>query len=180
MTNLGIDRKRLRQLTLPLRATEVLPLGGAVVAPSTEGAPTRAPNEQEVALVMAAETRPPKIKKVRVDLSVLEKRNICMAMDARADDKNHRAATVAKQYGNMHAAVVRRIYAEREKWFRLYREGLGSFEQIRKPRKHEIIYTKGKEVLETIRESQSVVTKSLPRFPGIPRFVSHVCRSTQP
>ena len=61
MTNLGIDRKRLRQLTLPLRETEVLPLGGAVVAPSTEGAPTRAPNEQEVSLVMAAETRPPKI-----------------------------------------------------------------------------------------------------------------------
>ena len=32
-------------MTLPLRATEVLPLGGAVVAPSTEGAPTRAPNK---------------------------------------------------------------------------------------------------------------------------------------
>ena len=159
--SLGPDRKRLRQLTLPLRATNILPLGGAVVAPSTEGAPMRALTVEEVARV-TADTLAPEVRrprKVRVELSVLEKRNMCMAIDARAGNKA-RFKIVAETY-KMAPQVVHRIYKEKAKWFELYAGGLGKFQQIHKPRQHSELYQKGKELLETIRESQSVVTKSL-------------------
>ena len=110
--SLGPDRKRLRQLTLPLRATNILPLGGAVVAPSTEGAPMRALTVEEVARV-TADTLAPEVRrprKVRVELSVLEKRNMCMAIDARAGNKA-RFNIVADTY-KMAPQVVHRIYKE--------------------------------------------------------------------
>ena len=58
MSSLGPDRKRLRQLTLPLRATNILPVGGAVIAPSTEGAPMQAPTDEDVARATAAALAP--------------------------------------------------------------------------------------------------------------------------
>ena len=39
---------------------------------------------------------PDRTVKVRVDVSVLEKRNFCMAMDARVEDKKGRAKIVGK------------------------------------------------------------------------------------
>ena len=90
MSSLGPDRKRFRQISLPLRATNILPVGGAVIAPSTEGAPMQAPTEEDVARATAAALAPEgarRPRKARVNLSVLEKRNMCMAIDARAGNK---------------------------------------------------------------------------------------------
>ena len=139
MSNLGVDKKRLRQLTIKLTETVILPLGeGAVVAPSTEGAPTRAPTAEEVVRVTAATLAPvvPKVPKVRVDLTILEKRNLCMALDARVDNKQHRVQIVAGIY-KMDPSNVRRIYKQKAHWFSLYAQGLGKFQQIRKPRIHQ-------------------------------------------
>ena len=88
--SLGPNRKSFftRQFTLPLQECKILPLGGAVVVPSTEDAPMRAPTAQEAALMAQHALHvPDRTKKVRVDLSVLEKRNLCMVMDYVAENK---------------------------------------------------------------------------------------------
>ena len=107
-------------------------------------------NAQQVSVSQSASER-----KIRVDITIQQKRNICAALD-----NGKSQAKVAQKY-KVDCSTVRKIYSKKKEWQQLVHLGYGNKFQYHPPLRNREVYQGGLETVQVLRESLVSVTKSM-------------------